>query len=80
MCDERVVDLQSVLQSFARRIPRIILQRAEEMFPALRESLVSVLCMCAQKRMSILIAKEKVLYDILVLLFIICLMTFICGC
>jgi hypothetical protein len=58
MCDERVEDLQRILQSLARRVPRIILQRAEEMFPALRESLATVLCMCAQKRMSIPIAKE----------------------
>jgi hypothetical protein len=50
MCEERVVRLLSILQSLATRVPRIILQRAEEMFPALRESLVSVLCMCAQKR------------------------------
>jgi hypothetical protein len=43
-CEERVVDLQSVLGSLATRVPRIILERAEEMFPAVREIMVSVLC------------------------------------
>jgi hypothetical protein len=47
MCEEQVVDLQSILQSLATRVPRIILQRAEEMFPAVRESMVSVLRVCA---------------------------------
>jgi hypothetical protein len=50
MCEERVVGLQSILRSLATRVPRIILQGVEEMFPAVRESMVSALCMCAQKR------------------------------
>ena len=37
MCD------QEVLKSNATKMPRIILQRAEEVFPALKGSLVSVL-------------------------------------
>lgn len=37
MCD------QEVLKSNATKMPRIILQRAEEVFPALKENLVSVL-------------------------------------
>jgi hypothetical protein len=46
-CEERVVGLQSILRSLATRVPRIILERAEEMFPAVRESMVSVLCVFA---------------------------------
>jgi hypothetical protein len=52
MCEGRVVCLQSVLHFLARRVPRIILQRVEEMLPAARESMVSVLCLCAQKKFS----------------------------
>jgi len=37
MCDKEV------LKSHATKMPRIILQRAEEVFPALKENLVSVL-------------------------------------
>jgi hypothetical protein len=37
MCDKEV------LKSDATKMPRIILQRAEEIFPPLKESLVSVL-------------------------------------
>jgi hypothetical protein len=44
MCEEQVVGLQSVLRSLATKVPRIILKRAEEVFPAVRESMVSVLC------------------------------------
>jgi hypothetical protein len=43
MCDEQI------LQSLATRVPKIILQRVEEIFPPLKESLVSVLCLCDQK-------------------------------
>jgi hypothetical protein len=50
MCEGRAVVFQSILQSLATRVPKIILQRAEEMFPALRENMVSVLCSCGQKR------------------------------
>jgi hypothetical protein len=33
---------RNFMQSFPRREPKIILQRAEDIFPALKESLVSV--------------------------------------
>jgi hypothetical protein len=59
MCEERVVGLQSVLRSLATRVPRIMLQRAEEMFPALRETMVSVLCMCAQKRILLSVSSNS---------------------
>jgi hypothetical protein len=42
-------------------VARIVLQRAEEILPAVIESMVSVLCSCAQKRichMSVVLFKE----------------------
>jgi hypothetical protein len=42
MCDEDSSSLQNALQSLPRREPKIILQRAENIFAALKESLVSV--------------------------------------
>jgi len=42
MCDEESSGLQYILQSHQRREPKIILERAEYIFPALKNSLVSV--------------------------------------
>jgi len=42
MCDEESSGLQNIPQSHPRREPKIILQRAEYRFPALKNSLVSV--------------------------------------
>jgi len=42
MCDEDLSSLQNIPQSVPRREPKIILQRAEYIFPALKDSLVSV--------------------------------------
>ena len=42
MCDEDSSSLQNILQSLPRREPKIILQRAEYIFSALEDSLVSV--------------------------------------
>jgi hypothetical protein len=39
-----------ILHSLATGMPRNLLQRAEEIFPAVRESMVSVLCLYAQTR------------------------------
>jgi hypothetical protein len=50
MCEERVVCLQIILHSLVRRDPRIIVQRTKEMFPGTRESMVNVLCLCAQRK------------------------------
>jgi hypothetical protein len=52
MCEERAVVFQSILRSLATRVARIILERAEEMFPAVRENIGSVLCKCGQKKIS----------------------------
>ena len=42
MCDEESSGLQNISQSHPRREPKIILQRAEYRFPALKNGLVSV--------------------------------------
>ena len=42
MCDEDSSSLQNTLHSLPRRGPKILLQRAENIFAALKDSLVSV--------------------------------------
>jgi len=48
MCDDDSSSLQNILQSLPRREPKIILQRAENKFAALKDSLVSVF-VCANR-------------------------------
>jgi hypothetical protein len=45
MCDKEVVELHVNLQSPATRMPKAPVLRAEEVFPALKKNMVSVLCM-----------------------------------
>jgi hypothetical protein len=45
-CEEGVGRLQRILHSLETRVPRIVLQRVEEIFPAVKERIVSELCMC----------------------------------
>jgi hypothetical protein len=47
--DEQGLNLQKNLHFLAMRVPKIILQRVEEIFPALKEDLVSILCLGAQE-------------------------------
>jgi hypothetical protein len=44
---EGVSSLQKNLQSLPARVPKIVVPRIDELFPALKESMVSVLCFCA---------------------------------
>jgi len=44
MCDKEVVKLHKSLQSHTTGMPKVLVQRAEEIFPALKENMVSVLC------------------------------------
>ena len=48
MGDEHIVSLQSNME-FPSRLPRIVLQRVEQV-PAVREIMVSAMCLCADKR------------------------------
>jgi hypothetical protein len=45
MGDEEVLNLHEIQGSHNTKMPKILLQRAEEIFPALKESMVSVVCM-----------------------------------
>jgi hypothetical protein len=47
MTAERVVSLKKILQHLAERQPKIVLHRVEKIFPALKESFVSVVLECA---------------------------------
>jgi hypothetical protein len=49
MSVERLLRLKKILHSLATRVPKIILQRVEEVYPALKESLVSVVYFVNQK-------------------------------
>jgi len=44
MCDKEAGRLQENVQSHAKRMPKVVVQRAEEIFPALQKNMVSVLC------------------------------------
>jgi len=44
MCDKKVVKVDESLQALTTGMPKVLVQRAEEMFPALKENMVSVLC------------------------------------
>jgi hypothetical protein len=51
MCDEQVLSLQKdILQCVTTRVPVLTLQRVKEKVPVLRESMVSDVCMHAQRR------------------------------
>ena len=45
MCNKEAVNLRENLQSLAPRMLKVPVQRAEEIFPALKKNMVSVLCM-----------------------------------
>jgi hypothetical protein len=50
MCDEHVYNLQSVQQPIGEKVPKVVLRRVEEIFPSLKESSVSFLCLCAEAK------------------------------
>jgi hypothetical protein len=41
MCDKEVGELQENLQPLAKGMPKVLVQRAEEIFPALKENMMS---------------------------------------
>jgi hypothetical protein len=43
--DRKVLKLHDVPQSHTTKMPKVLLQRAEEIFPALKEDMISVVCM-----------------------------------
>jgi hypothetical protein len=44
MYEEQDLNLKKILHSLATRVPKIIIQRVEEIFPSLKENLASILC------------------------------------
>jgi hypothetical protein len=52
MCDEQVLNLQTILQSVGTRVPKIMVQRVEEIYPSLKESVVSGVFLCAETNVS----------------------------
>jgi hypothetical protein len=59
------------------RVQRIVLQGTEEIFPAMKESMVSVLCSCLLLSCQFPLPKKLILFDKLVLVFIIHLGSFL---
>ena len=43
MCDKEAGSSQQIPQPAVERMPKVLVQRAEEIFPALKENMVSVL-------------------------------------
>jgi len=50
MCDELGLNMLQILHSLARRVPKIIVQRVEEIFPSLKEGTVSILWLYVKGR------------------------------
>ena len=63
MCDEESSGLQNILQSHQRREPKILLERAEYIFPALKNSLVSVFVFVHIEQKAINVYFQKIMFD-----------------
>jgi hypothetical protein len=50
MSDEPTVSCEISMQFLPTRLPIIVLWRVESQFPALREMIVSAMCLCGDKR------------------------------
>jgi len=61
MCDEDSLSLQNILQSVPRRDLKIILQRAEYVFPSVKDSLVSVF-VCTEKIKAVNVNFQKIIF------------------
>ena len=66
MCDNEAVKLHKNLQSLAPRMRKVLVQRAEEVFPALKKNMVSVLCMIGIVLSCSLLIAVAGLFDIIV--------------
>lgn len=51
MCDEQDVKLETIQHSPATEVPIVMLPKVEEIVPSLKETMVSILCLRAQKTM-----------------------------
>jgi hypothetical protein len=62
MCDKDSSSLQNILQSLPRREPKLILERAEYIFPALKDSLVSVFVFVHIEQKAINVYLQKIIF------------------
>jgi hypothetical protein len=62
MCDEDSLSLQNILQSVPRRELKIILERAEYIFSALKDGLVSVFVFVCTEKKSINAYFQKIVF------------------
>jgi len=62
MCDEESSGLQNILQSNRRREPKIILERGEYIFPALKNNLVSVFVFVHIEQETINVYLQKIIF------------------
>jgi len=62
MCDEESSGLQNILQSHQRREPKIILERAEYIFPALKNNLVSAFLFVHMEQKTIKVYLQKIIF------------------
>jgi hypothetical protein len=62
MGDEDFSGLQNILQSVPRREPKIILERAEYIFPALKNSLVSVFVVVRIEQKAVHVYFQKIIF------------------
>jgi hypothetical protein len=58
MCDKQVLRIKKNLRSLPARVPKIVVPRLDEMFPALKESTVSVLCFVHRREFYSLISRK----------------------
>jgi len=63
MCDEDSLSLQNILHPVPRRELKIILQRAEYIFPALKKSLVSVFVFVHTEKKAVNVYYQKIIFE-----------------
>jgi hypothetical protein len=62
MCDEDLLSSRNILQSLPRTEPKIVLQRAEYIFPALKNSLVSVFVLVHVEQKAINMYVQQIIF------------------
>jgi DNA helicase IV len=66
MCDKEVVKSHEMPQTVRTRMPKVLVQRAEEIIPGLKKNMVSVLCMIGIVSSSSLIIAVAGVFDVVV--------------
>jgi hypothetical protein len=68
MCDKDSLSLRNIQQSVPKREPKVILQRAEYIFPALKNNLVSVFVFVRIEQKAINVCFQKFIFGNILLL------------